>query len=101
MFYFFSYLCKKNKIMVVSTNLKVALDNYKWVVRVLESSQTREHLDCTEKCFNLWIERHLDTGSNRVENKFLIRLRNNFWSCFHQKRISLTFKKKSFYNTTT
>jgi hypothetical protein len=80
--------------MAISTNLKVALDNYKWVVKVLESSHTREHLDCAEKCFNLWINQHFETGVNRVENKFLLRLRNNFWSSYHQKRLSITFKKK-------
>jgi hypothetical protein len=84
--------------MTTSTNLKDALTNYKWVVKVLESSQTREHLDCAEKCFNLWINNHLETGSNSVENKFLMRLRNNFWSSFHQKRISITFKKKFVHN---
>ena len=85
--------------MAISTNLKMALDNYKGVVRVLESSQTREHLDCAEKCFNLWINQHLESGVNKVENKFLMRLRNNFWSNFHQKRISLTFKKKLVHDT--
>jgi hypothetical protein len=77
-----------------STNLKVALTNYKWAVRVLESSETREHLECAEKCFNLWITNHFETGINEFESKLLKRLRNNFWSCFHQKRISITFKKK-------
>jgi hypothetical protein len=85
--------------MAISTNLKSALDNYKWVKRVLVSSQTREHLDCAEKCFNLWIINHLDTGVNRAEEKFLIRLRNSFWSDFHHKRISLTFKKKFVHDT--
>lgn len=80
--------------MTISTNLKVALDNYKWVVKVLESSQTREHLDCAEKCFNLWINQHLESGVSREENKFLVKLRNNFWSSYHQKRLSITFKKK-------
>lgn len=80
--------------MAISNNLRVALDNYKWVVRVLNSSETREHLDCAEKCFNLWILKHLDSGTNKIENKFLMRLRNHFWSNFHQKRISLTVKKK-------
>ena len=78
--------------MTISTNLKVALDNYKWVVKVLESSQTREHLDCAEKCFNLWINQHLESGVSREENKFLVKLRNNFWSSYHQKRLSITFK---------
>ena len=86
--------------MAISTNLKVALTNYKWTVKVLESSQTREHLDCAEKCFNLWVINHLDTGVNSIELKFLRRLRNNFWSSFHQKRISITFKKKFVHNTT-
>jgi hypothetical protein len=80
--------------MLLSDNLKVALTHYKWVSRVLESSQTREHLDCAEKCFNLWITRYLETGYNRVENRFLRRLRNNLWSSFHRKRISLTIIKK-------
>lgn len=85
--------------MAISTNLKTAINNYKWVVKVLESSQTREHLDCAEKCFNLWINNHLDKGVNKIENKFLKRLRNNFWSKFHQKRISITFKKNLIHDT--
>ena len=86
--------------MAISTNLKVALTNYKWAVRVLESSQTREHLECAEKCFNLWINNHLETGVNRVEEKFLRRLKINFWKNFHQKKMSITFKKKLVSNTT-
>ncbi len=85
--------------MTTSTNLKEALTNYKWVVKVLESSQTREHLDCAEKCFNLWVINHFETGVNSVEEKLLKRLRNSFWSNFHQKRISITFKKKSVLDT--
>jgi hypothetical protein len=85
--------------MVVSTNFKLALDNYKWVVKVLDSSQTREHLDCAEKCFNLWIKHHLENVNN-TEIRFLKRLRNNFWSRFHQKRISIIFKKKLIHDIT-
>jgi hypothetical protein len=80
--------------MTTSTNFKVALINYKWAVKVLESSETIEHLQCAEKCFNLWNKNHMETEVNRVEEKFLIRLRNNFWNSFHQKRISLKLYKK-------
>jgi hypothetical protein len=77
-----------------SINMKSALNDYKWIVRILNSSETKEHLECTEKCFNLWDDRYLSPEINGIENRFLRRLRNNFWSTYHQKRISITFKKK-------
>jgi hypothetical protein len=77
-----------------SINMKSALNDYKWVVRILNSSKTKEHLECTEKCFNLWDKKYLSTEVIGLENKFLRRLRNNFWSNYHQKRISISFKKK-------
>jgi hypothetical protein len=76
-----------------SINMKSALNDYKWVVRILNSSKTKEHLECTEKCFNLWDNKYLSTEVIGLENKFLRRLRNNFWSNYHQKRISISFKK--------
>jgi hypothetical protein len=76
-----------------SINMKSALNDYKWVVRILNSSETKEHLECTEKCFNLWDEKYLPPEVIGLEKRFLRRLRNNFWSSYHQKRISITFKK--------
>ena len=86
--------------MGISTNLTSALNDYKWVVRILNSSKTKEHLECTEKCFNLWDDKHLLSGTNGIEKKLLRRLRNNFWSHFHQKRVSINFKKKLVSNIT-
>jgi len=88
------YLSLLKKEMSISENMKSALNDYKWVVKILNSSETKEHLDCTEKCFNLWDDKYLLSGVNGIEKKFLKRLRNNFWSHFHQKRVSITFKKK-------
>jgi hypothetical protein len=79
--------------MGISTNLTSALNDYKWVVRILNSSKTKEHLECTEKCFNLWDNKYFSSDIVGLENRFLRRLRNNFWSNYHQKRISITFKK--------
>lgn len=81
--------------MEISTKLTSALNDYKWVVRILDSSETKEHLECTEKCFNLWDKTYSLVDLNNDERKFLRRLRNYFWSKYHQKRISITFKKKS------
>jgi hypothetical protein len=80
--------------MSVSNNLKSAINDYKWVVRILESSETKEHLSCTEKCFNQWDNKYLTSGTNSIEKRFLVRLRNNFWSKFHQKRVFMNNKKK-------
>ena len=88
-----NYLSLQEKEMTISSNLKSALNDYKWVVKILNSSETKEHLDCTEKCFNIWDNKHLLSGTNCIEKKLLRRLRNNFWSNYHQKRISITFKK--------
>jgi hypothetical protein len=79
--------------MGVSINMKSALNDYKWIVRILNSSETKEHLECTEKCFNLWDDKYLPPEITGLEKRFLRRLRNNFWSSYHQKRISITFKK--------
>ena len=89
-----NYLSLQENEMAISNNLNSALNDYKWVVRILNSSETKEHLECTEKCFNLWDSKHSQSGTNSIEKKFLRRLRNNFWSNFHQKRISIVFKKK-------
>ena len=80
--------------MGVSINMKSALNDYKWVVRILNSSETKEHLECTEKCFNLWDNKYLPSEITVLEKRFLRRLRNSFWSSYHQKRISIIFKKK-------
>jgi hypothetical protein len=93
------YLSSQEKEMSVSNNLKSAINDYKWVVRILESSETKEHLSCTEKCFNLWDNKHLSSGTNSIEKRFLIRLRNNFWNKLHQKRVSTIYKKKLVSNT--
>ena len=79
--------------MGISIDMKSALNDYKWVVRILNSSETKEHLECSEKCFNLWDDKYLPPELVGLENRFLRRLRNNFWSNYHQKRISITFKK--------
>jgi hypothetical protein len=87
------YLSLQKNKMGVSINMKSALNDYKWIVRILNSSETKEHLECTEKCFNLWDDKYLPSELVGIEKQFLRRLRNNFWSSYHQKRISITFKK--------
>ena len=79
--------------MGISTNLLSALNDYKWVVRVLNSSETKEHLECAGKCFNLWDNKYFSSEIIGLEKRLLRRLRNNFWSNYHQKRISIIFKK--------
>jgi len=90
----FNYLSLQETEIPMSDNITSALNDYKWVVKILNSSETKEHLECTEKCFNLWDVKYLSSDINGIEHKFLKRLRNYFWSNFHQKRISITVKKK-------
>jgi hypothetical protein len=72
-----------------------ALKDYKWVIKVLDSSKTIDHLKCSEKCFNLWDMKYVISGNHSVEDfKSLKRLRNNFWSKLHNKRINIVFKKR-------
>ena len=88
------YLSLEKNKMGVSINMKSALNDYQWVVRILSSSETKEHLECVEKCFNLWDNKYLSSEITGLEKRFLRRLRNSFWCSYHQKRISITFKKK-------
>ena len=66
-------------------NIKTAIKDFEWVLRVLESSETEYHMDCANKCFLLWEKKHIDNSVTSSDSKVLYRLRDNFWSLFKNK----------------
>lgn len=71
--------------MKITVNIKTAINDFEWVLRVLESSETEYHMDCANKCFLLWEKKHIDNSANSSESNVLNRLRSNFWSLFKNK----------------
>jgi hypothetical protein len=71
--------------MKITVNIKTAINDFEWVIRVLESSETEYHMDCANKCFLLWEKKHIDKSVTDSDIKMLNRLRSNFWSLFKNK----------------
>ena len=42
----------------MTMNMTSAIKDFKWVIKLLKSSKSKEHLDTTLRCFNLWENKH-------------------------------------------
>jgi hypothetical protein len=69
--------------MLIKASIAKAIYDFEWVLKVLESSRNKSHMDCTLKCFYLWEKKH----SNSKEKKLIIKLKSNFWVLFKNKNI--------------
>jgi dynactin complex subunit len=70
---------------MTTMNVSSVISDFKWVLRVLKSSNSKDHLDTTLKCFNLWEKKYLNeklTDSDQEEIKYM---RYQFWSLFKNK----------------
>ena len=45
---------------MIAMNRTTAINDFKWVIKVLDSSESKEHMDTTLKCFTLWENKHVD-----------------------------------------
>jgi hypothetical protein len=70
-------------------NKTSVIDDLKWVIKVLDSSKSKEHMDTTLKCFKLWESKYVNELLNQKEKKIVSELRSNFWSKFKNKISSI------------
>lgn len=78
--------------MTFSVEIKNIFSDYDWVLRVLDSSETQNHLDCVLNCFKLWEDKYEIKTSNSEYKKTLKELRLKFWVLFKNKSTKC-FKK--------
>lgn len=70
---------------MLKDNIKTAVTDFEWVLKVLESSEDENHMNCTLKCFQLWESRYFNSNHNMDEKRILGRLCDNFWKIFKRK----------------
>lgn len=70
---------------MLKVNIKTAITDFEWVLKVLESSEDENHMNCTLKCFQLWESRYFNSNPNKYEKRVLTRLCENFWNVFKIK----------------
>ena len=66
-------------------NIKLAIQDFEWVIKILESSEDESHMKTTLKCFSLWDSKYSDSGLTRLESDVLNKLKLNFWSLYKDK----------------
>lgn len=70
---------------MIKSNIKTAITDFEWVLKILESSEDENHMNCTLRCFQLWESRYFNSRPTNLEKKVLSRLSDNFWSIFNNK----------------
>ena len=70
---------------MTTMNISSAISDFKWVLKVLKSSQSKEHLNATMKCFNLWETKHVNDKLTDSDKEVIKYLRYEFWSLFRNK----------------
>ena len=58
-------------------NIKLAIKDFEWVIKILESSEDENHMETTSK--------YSDSGLTRLESDVLDKLKLNFWSLYKDK----------------
>lgn len=59
--------------------------DFKWVLKILDSSESKEHMDTTLRCFNLWENKYVVDSLPSNEKMLVRELRSNFWCKFKNK----------------
>lgn len=70
---------------MITMNKSTAINDFKWVIKILNSSESKEHMDTTLRCFNLWENKHVDRSLTNNDKKIITELKSNFWSQFKNK----------------
>lgn len=75
--------------MILTVNISKAVYEFEWVLKVLESSESEKHMDCTLKCFHLWEKKYSELKGTLTEKKVIEKLKGNFWALFKNKNINV------------
>ena len=70
---------------MITMNRTTAVNDFKWVIKLLDSSESKEHMDTTLKCFTLWENKHVDKSLTTIDKRMITELRSNFWAKFRNK----------------
>jgi hypothetical protein len=70
--------------MKVMNTLSIISD-FKWVMKILESSKNSEHINTSLKCFTFWEKKYLCHSLVKNDKTIIDHLRREFWDKFNNK----------------
>jgi hypothetical protein len=70
---------------MTKADIKKAITDFEWVIKILESSKDENHMKATLKCFSLWDSKYNESSLTRFESNMLTTLKLNFWSLYQDK----------------
>jgi hypothetical protein len=76
---------------MVKINLRNAITDFMWVVKVLNSSKDGNHLVSSLKCFYLWESKYKRFSPTKSQTDTLDKLKSHFWIQYHNKSNELSF----------
>jgi hypothetical protein len=66
---------------------KKIIGDFEWVMKVLESAQSKNQMEVVEKCFRLWELKHITDRVSVLDMVSINNLRRNFWVSFKNKNV--------------
>jgi len=70
---------------MTALDVKLALKDFEWVIRVLKSAQTKNQMDVVYNCFLSWEKKYTKEIVSSTELTIINRLRSIFWAAFKNK----------------
>jgi hypothetical protein len=71
--------------MLFNLNYSTVINDFNWVIRILNSVDDENQMKVVSKCFELWEAKHIKNGMSKVEKSFINDLRKKYWSIFKNK----------------
>lgn len=75
--------------MLINLNYSTVINDFNWVIRILNSVDDGNQMKVVSKCFELWELKHIKNGMTKVEKSFVNDLRKKYWSLFKNKNSKL------------
>lgn len=61
------------------------MNDFRWVIKILDSSINEDHMGATLKCFNLWESKYSRKDLSSKDKKVIDELRHRFWVKYNTK----------------
>jgi hypothetical protein len=72
---------------MTALNVKLVLNDFEWVLRVLKSAQTKSQMEVVYNCFVSWEKKYTKEIVSSTELTTINRLKSIFWAAFKNKNL--------------
>jgi hypothetical protein len=75
--------------MIIDMKIKDVIKDFEWVIKVLESAETKIQMESVMNCFKSWETKYHKEIFSETESNTIKKLKGNYWSLFKNKLTSL------------